>query len=110
MRPARPQNAAGPLLTNYTTVLGPNGTAIPSQYVGTITYTAVNSSIVTINNTSTTGTGVNGTTTANLPGSTVINASSSLASSGSAAGYFYTCPPTSIGLTHVRAISARGDT
>jgi hypothetical protein len=93
------QNAAGPLLTSYTTVLGPNGTAIPSQYVGTITYTAVNSSIVTINNTSTTGTGVNGTTTANLPGSTVINASSSLASSGSAAGYFYTCPPTSIGLT-----------
>jgi trimeric autotransporter adhesin len=99
------QNQAGPLLTQYTTVLGPNGIAIPSglngqpNYVGTIDYTAVNSTIVTINNTSTTGTGINGTTTANMPGSTVINAGVSLTSSGSAAGYFYTCPPKSIALT-----------
>ena len=99
------QNQAGPLLTSYTTVLGPNGIPIPNglngqpNYVGTITYTAVNSAIVTINNTSTTGTGVNGTTTANMPGSTVINAGVSITSSGSAAGYFYTCPPKSIALS-----------
>ncbi len=55
--------------------------------------------IVTINNTSSSGTGINGTTTANQPGSTVINASVSITSSGSAAGYFYTCPPKSIALS-----------
>jgi len=93
------QNQPGPLLTTYTTVLGPNGIAIPADVVGTITYSAVNSTIVTINNTSTTGTGINGTTTANMPGSTVINAGVSATSSGSAAGYFYTCPPKSIALT-----------
>ena len=99
------QNQAGPLLTSFTTVLGPNGIAIPNglngqpNYVGTITYTPVNADIVTINNTTTTGTGINGTTTANQPGSTVVNASSSLTSSGSAAGYFYTCPPKSIALS-----------
>ena len=104
------QNQPGPLLTRYTTVLGPNGIPIPDgapdnngnatpNYVGTITYTPVNATIVTINNTTATGTGVNGTTTANMPGSTVINASASLTSSGSAAGYFYTCPPKSIALT-----------
>ena len=104
------QNQTGPLLTSFTQVLGPNGIPIPDgapdssgnatpNYVGTITYTPVNATIVTINNTSTTGTGVNGTTTANQPGSTVINASSSITSSGSAAGYFYTCPPKTIALT-----------
>jgi hypothetical protein len=67
--------------------------------VGTITYTPVNTSIVSINNTSSTGTGINGATTANQPGSTVINASVSLSSSGSAAGYFYTCPPAKIALS-----------
>ncbi len=81
------------------TVLGPDGTQIPAADVGTITYTPVNTSIVSINNTSSTGTGINGATTANLPGSTVINASVSLSSSGSAAGYFYTCPPASIALS-----------
>jgi len=100
------QNQQGPLLTSFTTVLGPNGIAIPSPYVGTITYSAVNSTIVTINNTSTTGTGVNGTTTANMPGSTVINAGVSTTSSGSAAGYFYTCPPKSIALTIAGGTSA----
>ncbi|HZD48190.1 MAG TPA: hypothetical protein VE178_05530 [Silvibacterium sp.] len=93
------QNQNGPLLTTYTTVLGPNAVPIPSTYVGTINYAAVNSTIVTINNTSTSDTGINGTTTANQPGSTVINAGVSITSSGSAAGYFYTCPPKSIALT-----------
>ncbi|MGC2164047.1 MAG: hypothetical protein WA634_19260 [Silvibacterium sp.] len=108
------QNTPGPVLTPSqlpnpvsgqpplpptVTVLGPNGYTIPAAYVGTITYTATTPSVVSINNTSTTGTGVNGTTTANLPGATVINATVSLSSSGSAAGYFYTCPPASIALS-----------
>src|SRR5271156_6144440 len=99
------QNQNGPLLTSFTTVLGPDAIPIPNgqngqpNYVGTINYTAVNGTIVTINNTSTSDTGVNGTTIANQPGSTVINAGVSIASSGSAAGYFYTCPPKSIALT-----------
>jgi trimeric autotransporter adhesin len=104
------QNQNGPVLTSYTTVLGPNGIPIPDgapdtsgnatpNYVGTITYTPQNASIVTINNTSASNTGINGTTTANLPGSTVINATVSAASSGSAAGYFYTCPPKTIALS-----------
>lgn len=101
------QNFPGPVLSPVTppggsanvSVLGPNGVPIPSAYVGTITYTPVTPSIVSINNTSSTGTGINGTTTANMPGSTVINASVSLSSSGSAAGYFYTCPPKSIALS-----------
>ena len=101
------QNQPGPVLspvapaggTANVTVLGPNGVPIPAAYVGTITYTPVTASIVSINNTSVTGTGVNGATTANMPGSTVINASVSLSSSGSAAGYFYTCPPASIALS-----------
>jgi trimeric autotransporter adhesin len=99
------QNQNGPLLTSFTTVLGPNGIPIPDgtngqpNYVGTITYTPVNATIVTINNTSATGTGINGTTIANMPGSTVINAGVSATSSGSAAGYFYTCPPKSIALS-----------
>jgi trimeric autotransporter adhesin len=100
------QNQSGPVLspiapsggTANVTVLGPDGVPIPAAYVGTITYTPVTSSIVSINNTSVTGTGINGATTANMPGSTVINASVSLSSSGSAAGYFYTCPPASIAL------------
>ena len=95
------QNQPGPVLTPGTnvSVLGPNGIPIPTADIGTVTYTPVTSSIVTINNTSLTGTGTNGATTANLPGATVINASVSLSSSGSAAGYFYTCPPKSIALS-----------
>ncbi len=89
------QNQAGPTLS--ATVTGPNGTVIPSPYVGTITYTPVTGTVVTINNTSTTGTGTNGATTANMPGSTVVNAS--VAQVSSAAGYFYTCPPASIALS-----------
>src|SRR5277367_5190806 len=93
------QNQNGPLLTTYTHVLGPDAIPINPAFVGTINYTAVNGTIVNINNTSTSGTGVNGTTIANLPGSTVINAGVSITSSGSAAGYFYTCPPKSIALS-----------
>lgn len=101
-------------LTQGTQVYGPDGVLIPSgfpvntvNYVGTVTYNPVNSTIVTINNTSngTTGTGtgttptstVNGLATAHLPGSTVINATVSGVTS--AAGYFYTCPPKSIALS-----------
>ena len=89
------QNHPGPTLT--ATVTGPDGSVIPTPYVGTITYTPVTASVVTINNTSTTGTGINGTTTANMPGSTVVNAS--VAQVSSAAGYFYTCPPQNIALS-----------
>ncbi len=81
------------------TVYDNEGNQIPSQYVGTVTYTPVDSTIVTITNisdTSAAGT-VNGTATAHLPGSTVINAT--LSSVTSAAGYFYTCPPKSIALS-----------
>ena len=107
------QNLQGPTFSgsnNNVTVLGPNGVAIPDgsvvngqtqpNYVGTITFTPVTANIVTINNTSTTGNTdvVNGATTANMPGSTVVNATVSQASSGSAAGYFYTCPPKSIAI------------
>lgn len=98
------QNHAGPVLnpnSGNVTVLGPDGQPIPAEDVGTIQYSAVDHSIVSINNTSTSGTGVNGATTANMPGSTVINATVSQASSGSAAGYFYTCPPKSITLSVV---------
>jgi hypothetical protein len=96
------QNAAGPTLTpagpNPNVIVdGPNGVLINSAYLGTITYTPVTPSIVTINNTILSGTGTNGTTTANMPGSTVINATLSAVSS--AAGYFYTCPPKSIALS-----------
>jgi len=93
------ENGVQTPLTATTQVFGPDGVAIPSQYIGTVTYTPVNSTIVTINNTTdTTSTNpVNGLATAHLPGSTVINAT--LSGTTSAAGYFYTCPPTNIGLT-----------
>lgn len=86
-------------LLSETTVLGPDGSTIPLNDVGTITYTANNPDIVTINNTSNNGTGTNpnGSMTAKLPGSTLITAN--IASSSSAAGYFYTCPPASIALS-----------
>jgi trimeric autotransporter adhesin len=102
------QNVALALpLTAGTTVFGPNGIPIPDgstnpdgsinpNFVGTITYTPVDANIVTINNTSSTSSGINGQATANLPGSTVINAT--VSSVSSAAGYFYTCPPKSITL------------
>src|SRR5215813_2784131 len=93
------ENGVQTPLTATTQVFGPDGVAIPSQYIGTVTYTPVNSTIVTINNTTdtTSNNPVNGLATAHLPGSTVINAT--LSGTTSAAGYFYTCPPTNIGLT-----------
>ena len=76
----------------------------PSANVGTINYAAVTPSVVTIDNTtnptstSTTSTSnPNGIATANLPGSTVINASNSEVTS--AAGFFSTCPPQTIALS-----------
>ncbi|HEX3661256.1 MAG TPA: hypothetical protein VHU89_07480 [Acidobacteriaceae bacterium] len=77
----------------------------PSANVGTITYSPITGSVVTINNTTnptsttttTTSTNPNGIATANLPGSTVINASNSEVTS--AAGFFSTCPPQTIALT-----------
>jgi trimeric autotransporter adhesin len=101
-----------------TTVTGPGGVTLcspsttscvsPNANIGTIVYGAVNSGVVTIDNTTnptnsnpvtgstTTTPNPNGTATANLPGSTIITASSSDVTS--AAGYFSTCPPVSIGL------------
>jgi hypothetical protein len=101
------QNTAGPILSPFppssgnanVNVLGPNGVPIDPNYVGTITYIATTAGIVNINNTSVSGTGVNGATTAGLPGSTIVSATVSQSSSGSAAGYFYTCPPANIALT-----------
>lgn len=80
----------------------------PSANVGTINYDPVTKTVVTINNTTNptdtnpvTGTGTtsnpNGVATANLPGSTVINASTSEVTS--AAGFFSTCPPQTIALS-----------
>jgi hypothetical protein len=107
------QNTSGPVLTPSgssptVNVLGPNGQLIDASDVGTITYTPVDSQIVKINNTSASGSGVNGATTANMPGATVINASVSKSSSGSAAGYFYTCPPKSIALSVIGNHSGDG--
>ena len=103
-------------LVSQTSVFGPDGALIPSgstagsaNQVGTITYSPNTPSIVTINNTSVnaangTSLGTNGTAVANQPGGTVITATiqgtgSQSVGTSSAAGYFYTCPPTSIGLT-----------
>jgi hypothetical protein len=101
-----------------TTVAGPGGAILcsptsvactsPNANIGTIQFNAVNASVVTINNTTnptntnpvtgtqTTGTNPNGIATGNLPGSTVINATTSDVTS--AAGYFSTCPPAKITL------------
>ncbi len=101
-----------------TTVVGPGGVTLcspsttscvsPAANLGTITYAAVSSGIVNINNTTNptnanpvTGTtstsNPNGTATANLPGSTIITATTSDVTS--AAGYFSTCPPANIALS-----------
>lgn len=103
-----------------TTATGPGGVTLcspstvsctsPTAHIGTITYNPVTTDVVTINNTTNpansnpvTGAGgpsgpnPNGVATANLPGSTVINASSSEVTS--AAGFFSTCPPKNIALS-----------
>jgi hypothetical protein len=104
-------------LLTETTVTGPGGTTLcsptslsctsPSANVGTITYNPVTADIVNINNTTdptsaapgsaSTTPNPNGVATANLPGSTVINATTSNVTS--AAGFFSTCPPKTISLT-----------
>ena len=60
-----------------------------SCLVGPLSFSAINSSVVTID--------TNGLATAAQPGSTTINANASQASSS--AGFFSTCPPRSISLT-----------
>ena len=103
-----------------TTVVGPGGVTLcspsttscvsSSANLGTISYAAVSTGIVSINNTTNptnpnpvTGTTTsstsnpNGTATATLPGSTIITATTSDVTS--AAGFFSTCPPASIGLS-----------
>ncbi|MGC2299942.1 MAG: hypothetical protein WA476_14140 [Acidobacteriaceae bacterium] len=120
-------SGAATSLLAETTVTGPGGVTLCSPSttsctsrnanVGTITYTPVTATVVTINNTTNptstnpvTGTGTtstpnpNGTATANLPGSTVINANTSEVTS--AAGFFSTCPPVSIQLSINGATSA----
>jgi trimeric autotransporter adhesin len=76
--------------------LAPGVTTVPdcTASIGTLSYTAGNSTIGTIN-TNTTTNAVN--ITAEQPGTTVITAS--VANSGSSAGYFSTCPPKSISVT-----------
>jgi hypothetical protein len=101
-----------------TTVVGPGGVTLcspstvscvsPSANVGTIVYGAVNANVVNINNTTnptnpnpvtgtTPVTNPNGIATADLPGSTIITASTSDVTS--AAGYFSTCPPLNVDLS-----------
>ena len=92
--PVNGQPGAPLPLTAETTVLDNNGNPIDPKYVGTITYTPVDPSIVSINNA--TNGSINGIATALQPGSTVITATVSNVTS--AAGYFYTCPPATIGL------------
>jgi trimeric autotransporter adhesin len=67
-------------------------TSLPTcpNSIGALSFTVGNASIATINN-------VNNEITAEQPGTTVITAS--VAGSGSAAGYFSTCPPQSIKVT-----------
>jgi trimeric autotransporter adhesin len=75
-------------LSQETVVKDDLGNIIPSQYVGNLTFTPVDSTIVKIDPT--------GIATAVNPGSTAVTAT--LSQSSSAAGYFYTCPPASITL------------
>jgi len=72
--------------------LAPGVTTVPncSSSIGTLSYVAGTGSVATINS-------IDNTITAQLPGTTVITAS--IAGSGSAAGYFSTCPPKSISIT-----------
>lgn len=67
----------------------PAGAPIFSPLVGHVTFTPTDSNIVTIDE--------NGIATAKFPGSTIVNAAISTASSTN--GYFSTCPPASITLS-----------
>ncbi len=72
--------------------LAPGVTSVPAcnASIGTLSYNAQTSSVAQINPET-------NQITAELPGTTVINAS--ISQSGSSAGYFSTCPPKSISLT-----------
>jgi trimeric autotransporter adhesin len=72
--------------------LAPGVTTVPScsSSIGTLSYVAGTGSVANINS-------ITNQITAELPGTTVITAS--IAGSGSAAGYFSTCPPKSISIT-----------
>jgi hypothetical protein len=77
---------------NYACPLASGVTSVPncSQAIGTLAYTPGTATVATINP-------ITNQITAQNPGTTVITAS--IAGSGSAAGYFSTCPPQSISLT-----------
>jgi hypothetical protein len=85
-------------VTNYSCQLPTvNGVQVPpssipncSSAIGTLSYVAGTASVATINS-------ITNQITAEQPGTTVITAS--VAGSGSAAGYFSTCPPKSISVT-----------
>lgn len=72
--------------------LAPGVTSVPNctNSIGTLSYVAGTGSVASVNN-------VTNQITALQPGTTVITASTS--GSGSAAGYFSTCPPKSIAVT-----------
>jgi hypothetical protein len=78
--------------TSYACPVAPGVTAIPncSSAIGTLAYVAGTGSVATINS-------ITNQITAEQPGTTVVTAS--IAGSGSAAGYFSTCPPKSISIT-----------
>ncbi|HVJ09697.1 MAG TPA: hypothetical protein VM554_15070 [Acidisarcina sp.] len=77
-------------LSKGTVVKDQSGNVIDPKFVGNLTFSAVNPSIVSIDTT--------GVATAQSPGSTAITAT--LSQTSSAAGYFFTCPPASITLTY----------
>lgn len=77
---------------NYACPLAPGVTSVPSctDSIGALSYNVATSSVATINPQT-------NQITADLPGTTAITAS--VAQSGSSAGYFSTCPPSSITVT-----------
>jgi hypothetical protein len=79
-------------VTNFACPLPSGLSSVPncSSAIGTLSYTAGTASVASIN-------AITNQITAEQPGTTVITAS--VAGSGSAAGYFSTCPPKSISVT-----------
>lgn len=77
---------------SYACPLAPGVTSVPacSDSIGTLSFSVGTNSVASINP-------ENNQITALLPGTTVITAS--IAGSGSSAGYFSTCPPSSISVT-----------
>jgi len=82
------QNQTGQLAARVFAGTGTGQTNISCK-VGHLTYAPQTTSIVSIDQ--------NGVATAQAPGSTIITAT--IANAGSSAGFFSTCPPTSIALT-----------